>query len=419
MESSSNSAHATMSASGSYFDGQSARVIPVKLQLTGSLLVVRDAATDKRLTEWPLSAVRHVDAESKKRRPLTITVAEDGPTPIGVSPQDALPHDQRLTIQFDAEGGALTQAILDRAPNLTARSQKSRGLVRTALFALVGAGVAVALVLFVLIPMLSERLARMVPPETEIKMGADLAKLISSSSALGGEPCSAPRGVAALQKMTTRLEWAAGSHVPIHTRVVNRPEINAFAIMGGQIFIFSGLIKNADSPEEVAGVLAHEIGHVVGRDSLEKLISSGATFGVISVLVGDFSGSILLTYAGAAAVEAKFSRAVEAEADDVALRILKKADLPARPLSGFFKKLIKKYGDQDSLFASHPLTKSRAEKFAKAPAHGGAPVLTAEEWAALRAICDDRAAPEARPASTNAPAEKERRPESSGRQQQQ
>ena len=70
------------------------------------------------------------------------------------------------------------------------------------------------------------------------------------------------------------------------------------------------------------------------------------------------------------------------------MRILADAGVPASPLSGFFRNLIEKYGDSDSIFSTHPLSSERATKFESVEDASGAPILTDAEWAQLRSICD-------------------------------
>ena len=299
-------------AQGVYFNGLSPRAHDAKLLLNGPMLEIREEGSNRRLAEWPLTAMRHVDVYAARRRPLTITVAEEGPLPIGATAEEAAPQDQRLTIDDRSDNGrALTAAILARAGGLAARSKRTKRLIRFAAWLFGGAVVAVSLILFVIIPVSARYVAPLIPPETEVAIGEDFAGFVTDL--FGGELCEAPAGSAALAKMTARLEAVSGAHVPLEVRVIRNPEINAFALPGGKIFFFSGLIESAASAEEVAGVLAHEIGHVIGRDSMEAIIRSGATYGVLSLIIGDFSGSFVIVAVGNQVIEARHSREVEAE----------------------------------------------------------------------------------------------------------
>ncbi len=374
-------------ASGTYFDGVTARAQAVRIVLNGNLLEIREEGTERRLAEWPLASLRALHRAAARARPLAITVAEDGPLPIGASSKSARPQEQRLVIGVARGGRRLSNTVLARAPKLSEPSATARRLRRTAFIVAAGAVASIGALIFFLVPFLAQVLARVVPVEAEIALGDDVAAIVRSDRRFGRRPCAAPPGVAALAKMTDRLADASDAHVPIRVSVIRSPEINAFALPGGRIFVFSGLIDAAASPEEVAGVLAHEIGHVVGRDSLEAIIRSGVTFAIFSTLGGDFSGAAVGAAIGDAIVSAQFSRSVEAEADDTALEILERAGVPATPVSGFFMNLIERYGDSDNIFSTHPLSSERAAKFRDATDAVGPPILTPKEWTALRAIC--------------------------------
>ena len=262
-----------------------------------------------------------------------------------------------------------------------------------------GAAIAsVAALVFVITPLMSDMIAPMIPPDSEIALGAQIADQIANEGVIfaGIEPgaCETPEGLAALDKMVARLEAVSDSHVPLNVRVLDGEMINAFALPGGHIFFISGLLTSADSPEEAAGVLAHEIGHVVGRDPTRNMLRSVASAAVVSTVLGDFLGGFVIVALANAAIDASYSREAEAQADQTALQLLEASGLPSRPLSGFFLRIKEKYGESESALgkylASHPNSSSREIVFASAPGadiDNFEPVLTPEEWDALRNIC--------------------------------
>lgn len=157
-----------------------------------------------------------------------------------------------------------------------------------------------------------------------------------------------------------------GRHYEFH--VVDSEIANAFAIPGGFIFVNRGILERAESASELAGVLAHEIGHVVERHGLEQMAKARNTNTVVSlvyVLLGRAPGAaeqVALQVAGSAWM-AKHSREAEREADRVAVVYLARAGLDPRGMPQFFQRLL----DQEranpnellAWFSTHPVTEER------------------------------------------------------------
>ena len=111
-------------------------------------------------------------------------------------------------------------------------------------------------------------------------------------------------GRAALDKMVHRLEAAATLPMPLQIAVVRRDEANAIALPGAQLYVFRGLIAKADNADEVAGVIAHEIGHVAHRDGTRSVLQAGGLSLLFGMLLGDFVGG------GAVVIAAKSRAAI-------------------------------------------------------------------------------------------------------------
>lgn len=151
-------------------------------------------------------------------------------------------------------------------------------------------------------------------------------------------------------------------------RVVDSEMANAFAVPGGFIFVNRGILERAENASELAGVLAHEIGHVVERHGLEQMAKAQNTNTIVSlvyVLLGRAPGGaeqVALQVAGSAWM-AKHSREAEREADRVAVVYLARAGLDPRGMPQFFQKLLNE--DRESpnellaWFSTHPLTEDR------------------------------------------------------------
>jgi Zn-dependent protease with chaperone function len=211
----------------------------------------------------------------------------------------------------------------------------------------------------------------------------------------GEKFCTGAGGQEALAKLGTRLSPRSED---LRIRVVSVPIVNAAALPGGTIVIFNQLLKEAKSPDEVAGVLAHEIGHVENRDVTEAMIRHFGFSLIIASVGGTTGGNVeMLT-------TARYSRRAETRADGYAIEALDRAGISPRPTADFFERLARieravPMSRSLVYLASHPLSEERRERFAAAAA--GAPVapsLTSEEWRALVHICDSPA--RTRPATT-------------------
>lgn len=146
--------------------------------------------------------------------------------------------------------------------------------------------------------------------------------------------------------------------------VIENSEVNAFAFIGGNIIIYTGLLKNADSPEEVAAVLAHEIGHIEKRHVSDMLIQKIGLAVLLSILTGGDS-SLLIEIIELSASN-KFSRLHEEEADDFGLDLLEKSKISPNNMAKFFKKVKKQstlnYEEKIEILSTHPDTDKRIRK---------------------------------------------------------
>jgi len=367
--------YAKLEAVARYFDGESAAPQDVVVSFGERSLVIM-ALNDVALAHWPLASLRAISARGD---PAAQLVPNEG-------------SDERL-ILGDPE---MLDAITQVCPGLYRRKVDGRR-VRGAFF---WAGAAVASVLaivFVLVPALAGQLARMIPPEREQQLGDAVVEQIQTFFEwVGGETpemCETASGNEALGRMAERLTGKLELPYPLRLAVIDVGMINAVAVPGGRILVFRGLLDAADSPEEVAGVVAHEIGHVVHRDPTREALRAAGTTGVIGLLIGDVFGAGMAVVMADAVLNASYQRDAEASADETAYDLLGKAELPTTPFARFFEKMHKKYGDSEGLMkmiSSHPGLAERAERAAAADRIGDGPydpALTDRDWIALKGIC--------------------------------
>lgn len=159
------------------------------------------------------------------------------------------------------------------------------------------------------------------------------------------------------QRLTDALPESGYDH---HIWVVREEQINAMTLPGGYVLVNSGLIRFSDSPEEVAGVIAHELGHVEKRHVVSRMIGEFGLqilFSVITggdaVILGELSRSLLSTF---------FSREQEEEADAYAWDLMCRSGSDPRVLATFFRKLEDEHPsgpDELEILSTHPHNEAR------------------------------------------------------------
>ncbi len=257
-----------------------------------------------------------------------------------------------------------------------------------------GAVVAAGLMLFVILPAMADTLARIIPVEREVAFGKTITAQMErflGGSGIGTLRCDAPAGEAALKKMLARLTGPQEMEYQIALQVFDHGMVNAFAAPGGQVVILRGLLDKANGPDEVAGVLSHEIAHVENRDATRNALRAAGSAGLLTMVLGDFTGGAALAFVGEHMLSASYTREAEAEADLFALSMLDNADVSAEGFGHFFDGLADMGAfELPAYLATHPVTSERAEQargFAQGQT-GTAPILTDAEWQALKSICD-------------------------------
>jgi predicted Zn-dependent protease len=363
-----------MTAFADFFDGESAVVRRVAVTLEPATLVLTPA--EGAPLRWPLADLRKIPDQASPRA-LVLTSAT---------------HPLARLILGDP---ALRKEVTARAPSLR-KGQPVRGRGRIAAWAM-AAVASVALIIFVLVPTMANQLAEILPPAGEKALGDATFEQIRSALAETGfdglPTCESPEGRAALDRLTQRITKGVDLPYDLTVSVLDHDMVNAFALPGGHIVFFRGLLDAAKTPEEVAAVFAHELGHVVARDPARGALRTAGSIGVLGLLFGDFAGGAAVLFLTERLIEASYSQGAEEGADAFAHDRLREVDLPPAALATFFKRLRAEYGDAEGIvahFLSHPRLGDRIARAQAAGAGQGPtrPALTRAEWAALRAICD-------------------------------
>ena len=155
------------------------------------------------------------------------------------------------------------------------------------------------------------------------------------------------------------------NQLPWEFHVVEDPSINAFAIPGGHIYVNTGLIANATNASELAGVMAHEISHVVARHSTEQISRQYGLSILASLVLGQNPGvlSQITAQIVAGGALARFSREAEREADELGIRAMYEAGYDPRGMASMFRQLLahqqRSPSRVEQFFSTHPTTEER------------------------------------------------------------
>ena len=350
-----------MELQGRYFDGSSLEPVPVQVVLDHQRLVVK-SEDGRTISAYPVDYIMLLYTDRSGSR---IDLGVDGLKDVRIMLNGA---------GVRADVGALIPKVLGPVRNDGWAASVKVSAILVGFFALLG--------------LLVWQLERVLPYMISDGYAADLGEgLAESYSGFFGGTCSSSDGDQALQAMTTRLTADYDTRIPLMVRVTDNEMVNAFALPGGQIVLFRGLIANASSAEEVAGVLAHEIGHVKRRHALRG-VTRAMGLGIIASLV---SGSNVSEIAQQL-VSLSFNRNMEREADEDAVIILNGAQVSLEPLAHFFDRLAHKAENDLPEFvgflSTHPMSAERAEALRMQQSEA-APrkILSDDEWASLRNIC--------------------------------
>ncbi|ULA62734.1 MAG: M48 family metallopeptidase [Nitrospira sp.] len=223
-----------------------------------------------------------------------------------------------------------------------------------------GSILAVALGLWFGADLLVEMAVSRMPVEWEQKLGEAAYKdFLSHQDVMKEGPA-----VKAVEEMTQRLvEQIPDNPYKFQVTVVKSDVVNAFALPGGYVVVFTGLMKKADNGEEVAGVLGHELNHVLQRHGLERIVKSMGVMAAVAIIVGDQQGLIgLMRQVGVELLTLKFGRAQETEADLTGLQLVYRAKIDPNGMVTFFQKLAEKDEGRVEWLSTHPMSSARAER---------------------------------------------------------
>jgi beta-barrel assembly-enhancing protease len=349
------------------------------------------------LTAW------HYDGESAVRRNVEIVVEGDGLRLTEMERRFG-PFDKADLVYIGAQNGAqiyglnghdgwrlgLSGPIPDElAAILPAKEKYGRWIDRIGLGPAALAFTLASAAIFAVVMLSPQWLAPLIPDSFETKMGEALV------GDFGGRFCHTPAGTKALHKLARELDPNTSD---LQVEVAKIDMINAVALPGRKVVIFDGLLREAKSADEVAGVMAHEIGHVREHHVMQSLLRQLG----LSLVLGGLQGNSADILGGALSMS--YSRGSENEADQHSIKALAKAGISPVPTADFFKRLSAEEGDDavgkdgkavsqgaslTNYLSSHPQSRERKAAFEKSIVKGKVyhPALTESEWSDLRAMC--------------------------------
>ncbi|MEZ5830097.1 MAG: M48 family metallopeptidase [Dongiaceae bacterium] len=346
-----------------YFDGRVARPRAVTLAIGAAEIEIRDES-GASLAIWPFSQIRVADQNA-------------------VSGAYVLRLETDQAARLEIAAGPQLQSLLASRPELRRwRARERLGLLKG--FALWGAiGAAACIALYFGWTRASILIATWIPPSWEERVGQQVEQAWFPES----KRCAGAEGLRALQALGDRIWPDDEPGDGVRLFVIKEGDPNAFAMPGHRIVVFSGLIDRAKSPEMVAGVIAHELGHVELHHPMRGLVQQLGLGAAMSLIFGNSS----LANLGQLALALSYSRDMEREADQRGIALLKRAGIRADGMSDFFviiKSDMQKgvFSDLPEFLSSHPDLDARIAATRQPPT--GAPAMSDAEWQALRKVCD-------------------------------
>lgn len=248
----------------------------------------------------------------------------------------------------------------DRLQATTDAVRRHRTQRRTVWMVTIGAVLGAVVLLWAGSDLLTELAVARVPISWEESLGeAANRQFLAGHTVVRDGPA-----VEAVEQIRARLVGAVqASPYTFRVAVVDSGDVNAFALPGGYIVVFTGLLKKAQSPEEVAGVLGHELNHVLKRHAVGRVVRSLGLVAALTILTGNQQGwAGIVRELGVELATLKFGRAQETEADLEGLRLLQRAHIDPQGLVTFFERLGAETGAQIEILSSHPVSEGRAAR---------------------------------------------------------
>lgn len=320
-----------------YYDGCSARATEVRVLLLDNQLEIESIAEPVLVQQFSITGMSY----NKVGNSQYLYLGQNG------MPYLQFPLDHPL-----AE--ILKKEVADNNKYWGQHLLKQKTSVLFFLMILLGVGLYFGLINF--IPFAG---SRVIGVKEEIQLGVRLKEMLLSEAALLGANTDTA-GTKKLQAFADRLKLSA--QYPIQLTLVKSDIVNAYALPGGQVVVYTGILKKINTPEALAALLAHECSHVNERHSLKGLLRNAANGILIAVVFNDATGVSGAVLSNANTLNGlRYSRSLEVEADKKGCDVLMANGLDVKGMQELLQ-VLEKMGDMPhtlSFLSTHPLTKER------------------------------------------------------------
>ncbi len=343
---------------GALFDGKSAGKHPVDVELTPREIILKKPG--QKPVHWSYSNLRWA----------AITVS-----PFHIEHGDNNDENMETLV---VEDPGFYESVLKIAPDSFSATGKQTDinwkLYAAGILFLIFSGYGF---IKIIPPFLADRMVDKIPVEWEMSMGQSILKMLPVKQ----EPD--PKVLKVLQDTVDLLEQSVADNQPYDLKIYIWPteQVNALALPGGPIVVFEGLLNQAESPEELAGVIAHEIQHILLRHSTRGIIRSMAKSMLLSLFIGDVNAVMEGMAALVGELETLgFSREMEAEADQKGMELILSANIDPHGMIRIFEKLMQEESEDlpkektaskkndmelSSYFSTHPSGQNRLARLEK------------------------------------------------------
>ncbi len=331
---------------GKYYDGMSSKPYLCKILVGGHSVIVITLLDEQNISiksiNWDIEQISKDDAEINGKIRLKY----------GAFPHQTIEVDNKEfppSLKYHYPYSAFAKR------DFVSIISKKWSLIAVVFLLLIGFGI---FAFKVIIPNIGEYAATQVPIAIEESIG----EAAYSQFALDGTEDTVSSRL--LQEFFKEMNLECNYEYKI--TVLNSETINAFALPGGRIVVYSGILNEIDKPEELAALLAHESSHIELQHSLKSIFRSLSGYFVISLLFGDTGGITAVVFQNLYVFQdLQYSREMEKEADVQGLECLQKAKINPKGMIELFSS-ISDDSEDDSLgfsefISTHPLTKHRIE----------------------------------------------------------
>lgn len=176
-----------------------------------------------------------------------------------------------------------------------------------------------------------------IPAEWEAEIGREVLEELQGEMQFVDDKERMAKLAALASPLTRKV---GGTNQPFIFHIVENPEPNAYALPGGHVIVYTGMLDLVDRPEELLGVIAHEVAHVTQKHGFRKVMSGAGPFLIFGVFLRGGNGLLnMLSDNSGLLIQQSFSQEYETEADDVGWQYLVDANIDPRGMTELFLKL--------------------------------------------------------------------------------